>query len=49
MIYTSERGIRTILIVFLLCFAVFVIYFLNEVKKIEIIYDNIYMETINEF
>ena len=41
MIYTSEKGIRIILIAFLLGFSFFVIYFIGEMKKIESIYDNI--------
>lgn len=44
MIYVSEKGIRIILIIFLIGFSLFVIYFINEIKKVESIYDNISYE-----
>jgi hypothetical protein len=41
MIYTTEKGSKIILMVFLISFSFFVVYFLNEVKKIESVYEGI--------
>ncbi len=46
MIYTSEKGIRTIMLVFLLGFFFVTMFFIKEMKKIENIYDNIAEETM---
>ena len=46
MIYTSEKGIKVIMLVFLLVFFFVVVYFVSEVKKVEKTYDDIAQELI---
>ncbi len=44
MIYISERGLKIIMLVFLLVIFIFIIYFINETKKIENVYDDLLFE-----